>query len=554
MRKSCLTQRTTPTAMKIYLNDVQNDVINAIQARTTVLVAGRGFGKGVVHAAWNLRNMQRMKGSTTGVVSANIKRALTNTLPSMLLHWEKWGFKRNVHWCIGMKPLKQWHFDVPLFPVQNYENVLSLYNGSIAYIISQDRTGTSNSQSYDALDVDEAKFIDFEQFKDETLPAMRGNRQYFGKHFYHQSMLISSDMPVTKKGGWFLDYDKKCDPDLIAMIRSMAYEIYHVKQRIAEFYRKGVEPPEYICRMLRQMSRNLCQFRFSAVDYREVSSIDNLQVLGEAYIRQLKRDLPPLTFQTSVLCKRIGIAKDGFYNKMTEAHKYSAPNISAYDNCEYDFDKLKEQSSLMDADVQHDSPICVAFDYNANINWMVCGQIKGRELRVIKSFFVKYERKLKELVGDFCDYYRYHRRKQVVFYYDSTALGSNYAVSNDDFKTVISQEFRNHGWQVREIYIGKPWRHIEKQLLINRMFSGQAKLTPFFNRENNEDLLISVQTAGVYNGGKDKRGEKLPETDSPEGRLEARTDGSDAFDTLCIGCEKQPITISAVTVSSSPFS
>ena len=91
--------------------------------------------------------------------------------------------------------------------------------------------------------------------------------------------------------------------------------------------------------------------------------------------------------------------------------------------------------------------------------------------------------------------------------------------------------------------------HIEKQLLINRMLAGRAKLRPMFNRENNEDLLVSVQTAGVYNGNKDKRGEKLAETE--EDRLEARTDGSDAFDTLCIGCEKFPQAHFTINVTSS---
>jgi hypothetical protein len=58
------------------------------------------------------------------------------------------------------------------------------------------------------------------------------------------------------------------------------------------------------------------------------------------------------------------------------------------------------------------------------------------------------------------------------------------------------------------------------------------------NEQNNEDLIISIQTAAVYNGQKDKRGEKLAET--TEDQLQNRTDGSDAFDTLCIGCEKFP--------------
>lgn len=149
---------------QVYLNDVQRDLMTVVQARDTVLVAGRAFGKGMVHALWNRRNFERMPGSVTGFVSANIKRALTNTLPSMLVHWERWGLMRNVHWCIGIKPPKAWGWKQPIFPIQNYENVLSFYNGSVGFIISQDRTGTSNSQSYDALDIDEAKFIDFEQY------------------------------------------------------------------------------------------------------------------------------------------------------------------------------------------------------------------------------------------------------------------------------------------------------------------------------------------------------------------------------------------------------
>ena len=161
-------------AKPFYLNDIQQEVIYT-GAKDTILCAGRALGKGVIHALWNLRNMQRMPGSITGIVSPNCKRALTNTLPSMLTHWETLGYKRNLHWCIGIKPPKAWGWPEPLFKPENYENVLSFYNGSIGFIISQDRSGTSNSQSYDALDIDEAKFINFEQLKDETLPANRGN-------------------------------------------------------------------------------------------------------------------------------------------------------------------------------------------------------------------------------------------------------------------------------------------------------------------------------------------------------------------------------------------
>lgn len=532
---------------KIFLNDVQQEVL-FVGARDTILCAGRALGKGVIHAAWNLRNFQRMPRSITGFVVANCKRGLTNTLPSMLVHWENWGYKRDLHWVIGKKPPKSWGWEEPIFRPENYDNVLSFYNGSIGYLISQDRQGTSNSQSYDALDIDEAKFIDFAQLKDETFPANRGNRQYFGKCCFHHGMLITSDMPTTKKGSWFLDYQSKCDNETIDLIKGIVYEIWKTKRRITEMQSSGKPIPEYLHSYLKQLNHDLCRLRSVAVYYREASTLYNLAVLGEAFVSQLKRDLPPLTFQTSVMCRRIGISRDGFYNSLSERNYYSSTNFSYLDSLEYRFDKIKEPSSLMDADVDTLLPICIAFDYNANINWLVAGQPIDGKLRVIKSFFVKYERKLLELVNDFCQYYRNHKRKEVIFYYDSTALGSNYAVNDEDFRWVIVNAFQRNGWTVRDTYIGKPMHHLEKQLLINRMLAGRAKHHIFFNRENNEDLLISIETAGVYNGGKDKRGEKLAETE--EDKLESRTDGSDAFDTLAIGCERFPVNMLSAGITS----
>lgn len=522
-------------AARVYMNIPQREVM-ATGARDTVVVGGRGIGKGLIHAAWNLRNMQRMPGSATGIVCANYKRGLANTLPSMLTHWERWGYRRGTHWLIGNKPPASW--PRPVIEPQGWDNVLSLYNGSIAYVISQDRTGTSNSLTLDALDMDEAKYLDFEQLKDETFPANRGNRDRFGRHYFHHGMLITSDMPVTKKGSWFLDYKSKCDPRRVDLIQAAVAEYWERRRKIEEAVAGGREVKDYLRRDLRLLYTNLCRLRAATLFYKEYASVWNIEVLGEKWLRDMRRDLPPLTFQTSIMCQRIGIAKDGFYSSMTEGHKYEAANFAYLDSLEFKFDKIKEPCSLADADVDADRPLCLAFDYNANINWCVVGQPHGKELRVLRSFWVKYDRKLPELVEDVTRYYRQHRCKVAVFYYDATAVGNNYAVNDDDFHTVIARELRRRGWMVVETYIGAPMNHMLKHLLINRMFAGKARLTPRFNTEGNEDLLLSVQTAGIYNGKKDKRGEKLAETE--EDRLEHRTDGSDAFDTLCIGCEKFP--------------
>lgn len=64
----------------------------------------------------------------------------------------------------------------------------------------------------------------------------------------------------------------------------------------------------------------------------------------------------------------------------------------------------------------------------------------------------------------------------------------------------------------------------------------------FLNRQNNDNLILAIQSAGVVRGRngfrKNKSMEKQPE--SEEDLLEHRTDGTDACDTPYIRAEKFP--------------
>ena len=523
----------------VYFNTPQR-LTQLIGANTTVIVAGRRTGKtDSIASPFVLRNMQRMPGSTGGIVVPTFKHGLTNTLPGLFAAWKRWGFINGIHYVVGRRPPKS--FAKPIIEPSDYEHVISFYNGSCAIIISQDRPGSSNSLTLSWILVDEAKFVDYERLKDETLPANGGIKSHFGHHSCNHSMMILSDMPQTQKGSWFLHYEGKMDKELIATIEGTVYEIWRTKERIRALNAKGVAVPPYLKSYLRRLDTNLNKMRSVAVYYKEYSSIENLQLLGENYIKQMKRDLTPKTFQTSILCQRIGIAKDGFYSSMKESHKYNASDFAYLDSLGYDFNP-----SLLDcradADVNPHAPICIGMDYNANINWIVAGQPNGRRLNIIKSFYVKFERKIPALIEEFCRYFANHQNKTLVYYYDTTALGANYAVNEQDFHWVVCHEFERHGWQVEDVYLGNPMRHDEKYLLINQGFAGKQRLMPFFNRQNNDDLILAVQSAGVSRGRngfrKDKGGEKLAETE--EDLLQHRTDGTDAFDTLYIGCEKFP--------------
>lgn len=520
-----------------YFNDAQYYSL-AMNTRDEVIVAGRGIGKGAIQARRLQSCFQGMPGSMGGFVAPSVKRCLTNILPSMLIHLERWGFKRDLHYVVGRRPWRKLHWKSPIFTPANWENTISFYNGSVCNIISQDRSGTSNSMSLDYLIIDEAKFIDFEQLKDETFQANRGNEMCF-RHFpLHHGMTITSDMPVTKRGSWFLSYKDKQDPELVKVIEGIIYQIWKLRAKMA----KRPELHEAISKRLDDLNRQLNFFRSHCLLYKEYSSIENLALLGEEFIRRAKRDLPPLTFATSIMCQRIGIAADGFYGGLREdVNLYTAPNESVLNlhNLAKAEGGVIPNDCRMDADRDDRAPLLIAFDSNNLINWLVVGQVQGSKLRILKSFFVKYERKIPELLEDFNAYYHFHRRHQVIFYYDSTMVGTNWGLHyNDPHKEVI-KSLRSMGWAVRDVYLGNPMNHIEKNALINNMFRGRARLQVFINRDNNPDLFISITSAGVYNGKKDKRGEKLAETE--EDKLEARTDGSDAFDVLCIGAETKPV-------------
>ncbi len=524
---------------KVYFNDPQHQYIYTAP-HSAVIVGGRRLGKtDGFGAEFDRRSVQFMPRANHGILTPSYKHALSQTVPGTLEAMERsFGFKRDIHYFIGHKPPKAANFAKPYREPAHYENVISWYNGAIHTIISQDRKGSSNSLTLESLKVDEARFISYDKFKDETVPAMGGFSGYFSHIPWSHQLLIMSDMPTSAKPAWFEKYKDKMDEDVIITIQALVVELWGLK---AEYKRTH---DKLILHELNTIRKEIAKLQSIALFYKEYSSLENLQVIGKKYFDQMKRDLPPLVFQSSILCKRVRLIKDGFYAALNPAsHYYSAFDNSYLDSFEYNFEKIKNATCLQDGDLDRMKPICIAFDYNANINWLVAGQRDGVKLKVIKSLYVKYERKLGELVKDFCNYYRHHKNKEVIYYFDNTAIGTNYAVGNDDFASAICDEFSKQKWKVSRVHIGNPVRHIEKHRLIHEAFIGNSKyLYLQINQPNNIPLIIALENTGIRLGPrgftKDKSGEKVMEKE--DNLLEHRTDGTDAFDTLVIGMNKFP--------------
>ena len=320
--------------------------------------------------------------------------------------------------------------------------------------------------------------------------------------------------------------------------------------------------------------KRINDIRCNTFAFYRANTLDNIDLLGEDYIAKMKRDLPPVVYAVSILNLKKRASSDGFYSNLNveDIHGYVPFDCPAVEDnmrlkiastvvggqridTDYatpDFAELqKVKTCRLDGDCLDDHELYIAFDYNANINWVVTGQVYeseycgGREaLHTISSMFVKNDRKLRELCHDWCKYYEPHRmkNKNVTYFYDSTAKQRGYAIAGQqDFKDVVIEVLNQHGWIVNAIDMGRPMSHEMKHKDINEALAGVGYPFPMFNKENNEALLVAMENTAIkmgYDGfKKDKTHEKAPESELGDGYgpAELRTDGTDAWDSLFIG-------------------
>lgn len=350
---------------------------------------------------------------------------------------------------------------------------------------------------------------------------------------------------------------KLADSETVEMLYNYEYLITPEEHFELSMYRNS-----------KKYARHINDLRCNAFTFWRANTLDNLDLIGADYIAKMKRDLPPVVFAISILNMKAVKSNDGFYSNLDveHVHGYIPDDCPAIESAmhlriastvqggqkidtEYetpDFRELQEvKDCTLDGDVMENMPLYIAFDFNANINWVVTGQLYKRDnveaLNVVSSMFVKNERKLRELLQDWNKYYAPHRShcSEVFFFYDSTAKFKTYAVQSEDYKDIIVGDLTKYGWTVHAIDMGSPMQHEQKYKEINECLAGAVYPAVRINQDNNEALITALETAEVsvgYKGfRKDKSGEKLSEDADDAVRLEFRTDGTDAFDTLVIG-------------------
>lgn len=581
-------EKELPSQRYIYENGAQSKR-RRYRCRETYEVAGRGTGKTTDIAEHVKETSMRIPRSSNVFLGCSIKQLYIKTWPAVVKGLEMQGLVEGRDF-LRQQPPKKLHWPLPLSRPRSWENVTIFSTGACWYSISMAVRASVNGMTLSSAAADETRYLPFQKMKEELFPAIRPEliskgsgltgdgfrntaKYTFGYNVDYNPLYLSkffvSDPSITQKQALWEQEEQLQTDDINHEIDLMLAE--------------ADEMPElwHVDGFLKRINELRCQskifFRFS--------SIENIEILGEKWFRQMRRELPPVMYNIQILGQRKGLAKDGYYcNYDSELHLYHQSDLAVMDKLLSDYTTHYSRTALdqaknptfveyeavdltrtakvddcsLDLDLDYSLPLRIAFDYNANLNCVVIGQLRkfeGRDsLLILKSMFTMNEQKIRALVRNLCRYYRpfIDRGGDIMYYFDSTAkqgAALAYAVEGakaQNFNDVVIEELRRARASVIPVDIGSPMKHNQKFQFICDVFSFQTGPSVRINgdEDRNEYLITAIENCACEQGPngirKYKGGEKLrATTEGAEGSIDprVRSDVTDAFDTLLIGCK-----------------
>lgn len=571
---------------KMYMAPWQKKVRN-FGSRSTKVLAGRGTGKSAF-LSFNMADvtigLPRMMG---GFCGASAKQNYTRTMPNVLKIMNLLGFTEGVYYFLGRPPAKL-RWPTPLAKPRVWENCVSFANGFVWQMISLAVKGSANGLNLAALMGDETKYMPWQRVKEEVLPTLRGD-------------FMPPDARKVEQQRWGYGTNPKVNNHWLSQLwvsdaglnareclweKEAEFETHEVNDKIKEKMAELRYLERYHPKQAQQLAQNdnflreLYALRTQSESFWRFSSIENAALLGgEAWIRQMKRELPDLLFRLQILGQPRGSAKDGFYCNFSELNTYVSDEIEdvvfdkystrikgrALDGqrwpTDYESETLDWEQMLhdgedcsLDLDLDYSEPLRIALDANADINCFVVGQTRIHQGRtavmVMKEFFVQGEIRLRGLSKLFAQYYKpFLRRgcKEIIFYVASSVRqGANkaYALEESEqsrFDIVVADELTNYGFNVTRAEFTS-WRHERKYQYINDCFSFVESPAVYINRESGrcDYLRAALENTAVVPGTfrKYKDTEKLKSEEGIGGDKRQRTTITDAFDDLLIGIKE----------------
>lgn len=540
------------TPKSVYLNKPQLHAY-LVNAPEEYAIWGRGTGKSSGRLAPRIAdNVFEMPRSLGIMVADTYQSMLTKTLPGILDGLERLGYVRGRDFFFGQFAPASWKWERPYNCPLKAQYFMHWRNGSGMMLVSQDRANSANGLNIDWIIGDEAKFLNQQRYEEELLPANRGNISRFGHTALHHGILLTSDMPTAEKGLWLLEKQNLFNDSLnqrrYHAVLHLQSEILRMQQGMDSFseltalkYRSKINT--YLKHINQLRMGNPAENIPPLVYYSEANSFANAEILGPGYFTRMSRTLSPIVYKTSILNQRLDSVKLQFYPDLNEdRHGYTDYNNTYLDKIGFDFEQTKNVDCRMDNDLLPNYPLDQALDYGGTFNGLVIGQRYGDEYRFLASQYVVHPHKLKHLAYKFKKYYQYHGRKEVNFYYDHTAKGTN-AINDvryfEEWQRLLEHEDEFGSWRVNLIDVGQTPPHQYRYEMWSRVLSGSDPTLPTFkyNIKNCEQWALSCKLTPMKQGSKGFEKDKAKERrkDYPQ---EQAPHLSDAGDTLIYGAMK----------------
>lgn len=464
----------------IYVNPKQKLILNTDKKRR-FFVGGRGSGKTTVIADFCLDCVELLPRSSGGLWAPTKEIIEESTLPEIVSRWESYGLIDGIDFVTQKRPPD--FFLEPYRKPKKYDKTVSFSNGTVIHLIGlfTERAGRGLSLQWGAGD--EMGFVKQQRYTQVLRPAIRGNRK--------KVVIIELDEPrpvpwgtVSEINGRFYwrYFFEDCSPYYMATLNVSSMPYLEFGKWILK-----AENDEKAC-------------------FVESTAYDNLEVLGQEYINNLKEDLDPIEFEIEVMNKRIEQGPETFYP-------------------DWDDDKHVTTEDLYNRH-QH---LEISFDFG-RFNGCTIWQEHGNIIAGIDELFVKSKTVI-DLINKFIAKYKDHEKKHIEIFGDRN--GNNFLPNSElTLYQEIEQKLRAAGWTVYNTVSGLDPAHAQKHLFLNKMLKEMPdeplqlpRVRVHFRRCKN--LIISIKKAKAK---KDLKKDKSSEHPKSGVQAEHATHFSDTFD------------------------
>jgi len=443
---------------------------------------GRGSGKSTILGFFVRKFVVQMPRASFALTGCTYSQILSRTLPSTIEGLEMFNLYQDVDYVVG-KSGKKNGFEMPYQPPNQWNNIIHFSNGSIFQLVSLDNPNSGRGLNSYGIIGDEAALLDPEKLYNNVKTTNRSQKKIFKDCSMLGAEVYASSTPITKKGKWFTDMEKKAieNPQLYLFSQANAFSNPHIRKE---------------------------------------------------WFEEMRLEAPSeLLYNAEILNIRPKEITDGFYaNINPDKHYYTDYNNSYLETIGVTA-KKEHFNCHQDNDIQRHHPLILSLDWGV-FNCAVVMQPYEDELRVLKSFFVKSPKLLDDLfIEQFIPYYQPHQEKKIYLY---GGHDGNNRLPNSS-RTLFQQVedlLNAHGWTVYLMTRGAAATHFDKYLLINAMLKGYRGLPKIrINEHNNPDLIISIERAEAREGLNGTGVEKSKNSERNKSILQQHaTHLSDAFD------------------------